>query len=158
MKTSIATIALALCSTAVIAQVNPQFAAYNDEIEMVRSLAQLERKAVIEQGMQLSPEESGRFWPIYNDYQAELAKTNNQLVKLITDYAASYETLDEKQAVRLREGYFDLQQDLIGLRKKYARKMGRSMSQVKVTRFLQLEHKLDAIQNLTLAKQIPLVQ
>jgi hypothetical protein len=147
----------ALCAPA-HAQVNPEFVQYTDEIEMVRSMAQLERKSIVEKGMQLSPEESGKFWPLYNEYSAELAKTNDQLVKLITDYAASYETMDDKTATTLRNGYFKLQQDLLNVRKKYAKKMEKALPQVKVTRFFQLEAKMDAIQNLKLARQIPLVR
>jgi hypothetical protein len=140
------------------AQVNPQFVQYTDEIEMVRSMAQLERKAVVEKAMELTPEEAGRFWPVYNEYSAELAKTNDQMVKLITDYAAAYETLDDKTAASLRNGYFKLQSDLLGVRKKYAKKMTKVLSEVKVTRFFQLEAKLDAVQNLKFARQIPLVR
>jgi hypothetical protein len=141
-----------------LAQVNPQFVQYTDEIEMVRSMAQLERKAVIEKGMQLTPEEAGKFWPVYNEYAAELAKTNDQLVKLITDYAASYEMMDDKTATTLRDNFFNMQGDLLSLRKKYAKRFSKVVSQVKVTRFFQLEHKMDAVQNLKLARQIPLVR
>jgi hypothetical protein len=160
LKRSFAAAVLAGCAclAPAHAQVNPQFVQYTDEIEMVRSMAQLERKAVIEKGMQLTPEEAGRFWPVYNEYSAELAKTNDQLVKLITDYAASHESLDDKTAVSLRNGYFELQSDLLGLRKKYAKKMSKVLSEVKVTRFFQLEAKMDAVQNLKLARQIPLVR
>ena len=149
----------ALCHAAPAgAQVNPQFVEYTDEIEMVRSMAQLERKSVIEKGMQLTPEEAGKFWPVYDAYAADLKKTNDQMVKLITDYAAKYESMDEKTATDLRNGSFKLQGDLLSLRKKYAGKFSKVVSQVKVMRFLQLEQKMDAVQNLKLARQIPLVR
>ena len=51
-----------------------------------------------------------------------------------------------------------LQSDLLGVRKKYAKKMTKVLSEVKVTRFFQLEAKLDAVQNLKFARQIPLVR
>ena len=41
-----------------LAQVNPAFADVNAEIEMVRSLVRMERKAAVEQAMQLTPAES----------------------------------------------------------------------------------------------------
>jgi hypothetical protein len=146
-----------VCAMPVMAQVNPKVAQYADEIEMVRSLQQVERKAAVERNMQFTPDEAVKFWPLYNEYEAERLKVNNQLVKLITDYAASFESLDEKTATQLRNGYFDLQSDMISLRKKHARKMGKALTQVKVTRFFQLEQKMDAVMNLSLARQIPLV-
>ena len=146
------------CVAPTHAQVNPKFVQYTDEIEMVRQMAQVERKSVIEQGMQLTPEEADKFWPVYAEYSADLKKTNDQLVKLITDYAAAYESLDDKTATALRNGVFDLQGDQLSLRKKYAKKFSKVLSQVKVTRFFQLEQKMDAVQNLKLARQIPLVR
>lgn len=147
-----------VCAMPASAQVNPKVAQYADEIDMVRKLQQSERKSIVDKGMQLTPDEAAKFWPIYTQYQADLLKTNNQLVKLITDYAATFESLDEKTATQLRNGYFDLQSDVITLRKKYADKFSKVLSQVKTTRFFQIEQKLDAVQNLTLARQIPLVQ
>jgi len=140
-----------------MAQVNPQYAQYADEIEMVRTMAQVDRKAYVEQGMMLTADEAGKFWPLYNEYVADLTKVNDQLIKLITDYAAKQNTMDEKTATDLRNGYFDLQSDIISVRKKHARKMSKALSQVRLTRFFQIEQKLDAIKNLQLARQIPLV-
>jgi hypothetical protein len=146
------------CFAPTHAQVNPKFVQYTDEIEMVRSMAQLDRRSIIEQGMQLTPEEAGQFWPVYDEYSADQKRTNDQLVKLITDYAAAYESLDDKTAATLRNNLFDLQGDLLSLRKNYAKKFSKVLSQVKVTRFFQLEQKMDAVQNLKLARQIPLVR
>jgi hypothetical protein len=58
------------------AQVNPQFADVSDEIEMVRSLVRIERKAAVEQAMQLAPAESQAFWTLYNEYEAERILTS----------------------------------------------------------------------------------
>src|SRR5688572_24368590 len=93
-----------VCAAPVMAQVNPKVAQYADEIEMVRSLQQVERKGAVERNMQLTPDEAVKFWPLYNEYEAERLKVNDQLVKLITDYAASFESLDEKTATQLRNG------------------------------------------------------
>jgi hypothetical protein len=71
-----------------VAQVNPEFADVSDEIEMVRSLVRIERKAVVEQAMQLAPAESQAFWTLYNEYEAERTVINDRTVKVITDYAA----------------------------------------------------------------------
>ena len=59
-----------------LAQVNPQFADVSDEIEMVRSLVRIERKAAVEQAMELTPAESQPFWSVYNEYEAE--RTSDQ--------------------------------------------------------------------------------
>ena len=82
-------------------QTNEQLADMNDPIEMVRSVAALERKAVIADALPLTGEESTEFWPIYDKYAADKKRVNDRLVKIITDYAANFENLSDKLATSL---------------------------------------------------------
>lgn len=140
------------------AQVNPQFADVSDEIEMLRSLVRVERKAVVEQAMQLAPAESQAFWSIYNEYEAERARINDRAVKVVTDYAAVYPDVGDERAETLLAESFDVEADLLGLKKKYARRFDKVMAPARVARFFQIERKLDAVQNLRIAEEIPLVE
>ena len=158
MIRSILTIlSLALVHPAV-AQVNPQFADFTDEIEMVRSLVRMERKAAIEQAMELAPTESQLFWPIYNEYDAEKVKVNDRTVKLITDYAAVYPDIGDARAEALLDESFDVESDVLNLKQKYARRFAKVLAPARVARFFQIERKLDVVLELTIAEQIPLIQ
>ena len=139
------------------AQVNPQFADVTDEIEMVRSLVRIERKAAVEQAMQLAPAESQMFWSIYNEYEAERTAINDRNVKVVTDYAAAYPDVGDERAATLLAESFDVESDLVGLKKKYARRFGKVLAPARVARFFQIERKLDAVQNLRIAEEIPLI-
>ena len=141
-----------------LAQVNPQFADVSDEIEMVRSLVRIERKAAVEQAMQLAPAESQMFWSIYNEYEVERTAINDRTVKVVTDYAAAYPDVGDERAAALLAESFDVESDLIGLKKKYARRFGKVLTPARVARFFQIERKLDAVQNLSIAQEIPLIQ
>jgi hypothetical protein len=145
------------CAPLAHAQVNPQFADVSDEIEMIRSLVRIERKAAVEQAMQLSPAESQAFWSIYNEYEAERTLINDRTVKVITDYAAVYPEVGDERAAALLDEAFDVDADLLSLKKKYARRFGKVLAPARVTRFFQIERKLDAVQNLSIAQDIPLV-
>src|SRR5690349_12170180 len=81
-----------------LAQVNPAFADVNAEIEMVRSLVRMERKAAVEQAMQLTPAESQSFWTVYNEYEVERTRVNDRAVKVVTDYAAAYPDVGDTRA------------------------------------------------------------
>ena len=61
MTRSILAVFLLVLAHPALAQVNPAFADVNDEIEMVRSLVRMERKAAVEQAMGLTPAESQAF-------------------------------------------------------------------------------------------------
>ena len=147
---------LALANPA-LAQVNPAFADVGDEIEMVRSVVRMERKAAVEQAMQLAPAESQGFWAVYNDYEAERTKVNDRAVKVITDYAAAFPDVGDARANTLLAESFDAESDLVALKKKYAKRFAKVLAPARVARFFQIERKLDAVQNLRVVAQIPLI-
>ena len=147
---------LALANPA-IAQVNPAFADVSDQIEMVRSVVRMERKSAVEQAMQLTPAESQAFWAVYNDYEAERTKVNDRAVKVITDYAAAFPEVGDARANALLAESFDAESDLVTLKKRYAKRFAKVLAPARVARFFQIERKLDAVQNLRVVAQIPLV-
>lgn len=139
------------------AQTNEQFADLNDAIEMVRSMAALERRAVIAEQLQLTGEESTKFWPIYDDYAADKKRINDRLIKIITDYGANFENLSDELATSLVDDHMDVQSDLLKVRSKYLRKFNKVLAPKTLARFYQIENKLDAVTNVVMAQGIPLV-
>lgn len=163
MTATRAIIAFLLCAVVPLAQpasapVNETFADLTDEIEMVRSMAQTQRQALVRQNMVFEPAENQAFWPLYNEYRGEMAAVQNRLVRLVTDYAAQYETLTDSEAQRLLDGYLDYQSDALKVRQKYVKKLSKVLPGRKVARFFQVENKLDAIVNLSAASEIPLAR
>jgi hypothetical protein len=138
------------------AQVNEKFADLNDEIELVRSLAQRDRQTIVKDAMVLTETEAQSFWPLYNEYRGAVREVQNQLVKVVTDYAAAYQTLTDEQAKSLVKASMNYQESLLDVRRKYLVKFEKVLPAVKVARFYQIENKLDAIVNLALAADIPL--
>lgn len=141
----------------VSAQTNEQFADLTDTIEMVRSVAALERRAVIAEALQLKGEESTKFWLIYDDYAADKKRVNDRLIKIITDYAANFESLSDELATSLVDDHMDLQSDLLKVRGRYLRKFDRVLAPKTLARFYQVENKLDAVANVLMAQEIPLI-
>ena len=139
------------------AQTNEQFADLNDAIEMVRSMAALERRAVIAEQLQLTGEESTKFWPIYDDYAADKKRINDRLIKIITDYGANFENLSDELATSLVDDHMDVQSDLLKVRSRYLRKFDKVLAPKTLARFYQIENKLDAVTNVVMAQGIPLV-
>jgi hypothetical protein len=61
-----------LSSPPLCAQVNEKFADLAGEIELVRSMAQTERQAVVAGSLTLTADEGQRFWPLYNQHRTLL--------------------------------------------------------------------------------------
>ena len=140
-----------------VAQVNPAFSDLTEATEQARSIAQTERKMVVSDALQLTPEESTAFWPVYDKYAAELKKAGDLRVKVITDYAANYDNMTDAVAKQLIADYFKYQEQVLKIRKGYLGKFRKALPEIKVVRFLQVENKLDAMVDFALARQIPLL-
>ncbi|GMW07809.1 MAG: hypothetical protein QY320_13705 [Gammaproteobacteria bacterium] len=159
MKTTLLAItaALAALPAAGIAQVNPAFADLTEATEQARTIVHAERKMIVSQALALTPEESNAFWPVFDRYMAELKEIGNLRVKVITDYAASYDNLSDATAQQLIADGLKYQEKMVDLRKRYLKKFRKVLPETKLARFYQLEYKLDTISAFALARQIPLV-
>lgn len=126
-------------------------------IEITREVIQTERSAIIEKNMNFTEQERQVFWPLYRKYRFDVAKINDKKVELIKDYAANYTNLTGKQAQILLDDYINIEREKIRLKKSYVNKFRKILPSKMVTRYFQIENKLDAIINYGLAREIPLV-
>ncbi len=130
------------------------------QIELTRSAIQTDRQSIVTEYMVFTEEESQEFWPLYKQYRSEVDKVNDQLVKLILDYSESYkkQTLSDEQAEQMLSTYLKLEEDKLEYQKKYVPKFSEILPPKKVTRYFQLENKMDAVVKFDLAGGIPLVE
>ncbi len=159
---SIKNIALALCvalaSMTAYAQVNADLSEYTAEIEAARTIMLTERKILIMREMSLTAEEAAAFWPLYDNYVNERRALGDLRVKIITDYAANYESMTNELARQLGDDSLKYETKALKLKKSYLKKFRRILPEIKVIRYFQLENKLDAIIDFDLATQIPLME
>jgi len=134
------------------------FAQATDEIEVMRSMAQTERKLVIAKNMNLTDAESEAFWPVYNDYHEKMRKVNDKRVKAIQQLGREWDTLSGERSQEILKDYLDFQEQRLKLRKKYLKKFNDVLPPKKVTRYYQVENKLDIMFDFGLAGSIPLVE
>jgi len=127
------------------------------DIEIVRSMAETERKAIVAGNMSFTSEEAEKFWAVYNEYREEARKVGDKRVKVIRDLAKEFETLDDERAEQLLREVLDFQADRVKLRKSYVKKFNKVIAPKKTVRFFQIDSKLDAIIDFALATEIPLV-
>lgn len=139
------------------AQVNPRFADLNDAIAEARAVIATDRKTIVMQGLNLSPEQGLKFWPVYDEYMEKMRKVSDLRVKVITDFAANYDSLSDDTAEQLVKDGLKYNQKLNDLRKSYVPKFHKVLPWTQLARFYQIENRLDVITSFALARQIPLV-
>jgi polyhydroxyalkanoate synthesis regulator phasin len=136
----------------------PARAQSTTDIELTRAHIQTARQAIIAEGLPLTDDESLAFWPAYRDYRQDMARLGDRLVKVLTEFVSAGGALNAEQATRLLDDYLDIKSKEVSVKKKYVGVFRKLLPAPKVTRFFQLENKLDAVVNYDLAKTVPLTQ
>jgi len=68
------------------------------DIQSLRKDLRSEQKQLIAANMPLTDAEAQKFWPMYEQYDAEKVKINDDKLLVIKDYAANFENLTDNQA------------------------------------------------------------
>jgi hypothetical protein len=129
-----------------------------DEDEIIRSALQTQKKAIVAANMGFTEAESQAFWPVYEEYQKGLGKINERTATFLRGYARDYNTMTDDKASELLKDYLFAAKERLALDKKFMKKFAKVLPVKKVTRFYQVEYKLEAIVKYEFAKAIPLVK
>lgn len=133
--------------------------AQKSEIEIVRSVFRLEKKAVVADYLKLSDKESEQFWTIYDEYEKERMQVADQRLGLIDSYMSALQNgMSEDKANELVNTLFSVQKKESSLLKKYYSKVKRSVSVVVAARFVQIEEIIQIAVLNSLNEQMPLVE
>jgi hypothetical protein len=137
--------------------VNEKFSDFAPAIAELRQEAGQDRRDIVRANMLLTGPESAQFWPLYDEYRAERQKIGDRRVRLITDFLAQQDSMSEDEARALANEDFAIGKDTSELKAKWYKKMTKVLSDRTVARFFHIEEKLDAIADLALAANIPLI-
>ena len=147
---------------AVSAVVSPRAAAAQDvdqwtAIQQLQADLKADRQAVVAGNLPLTDGEARGFWPVYKEYRGEIEKIGERMAGLISAYAANFATMTDTKADAFFNESLAIERDRLAVREKYVPKIRAVLPAQKAARFFQIENKLDAIVNVTLALEIPLV-
>jgi hypothetical protein len=120
----------------------------------IRSL----KKQIIAANIDLTDSEAEKFWPVYDEYAAELATINDTKFALIKDYAQNYGNMTDEQAVAYIQGQAEVDESVNRLRLKYLPLFRRVLSGKTTAIFFQIESRVSLMIDLQLASHIPLIQ
>jgi len=131
-----------------------------DNMQILREKIKADKKLVVAANMDLTESEAKGFWPVYEDYQKDLAAINQRIFKLIESYAADYRasTLTDEKAKKLIDELVAIEQAEAGLKTSSVPKLRKVLPEKKVARYLQIENKIRAAVKYELAAQVPLAQ
>ncbi len=129
----------------------------DQEIKLLQQNIRDERRQIVAANLPLTTEEAARFWPVYDQYIAEVSKILDGRYAEIKDYAAHYATLDDTQATDYIGKLFDADKALVDLRAKQMPVFEKVLPRKKSAMFLQMDRRLQMMIDLQRASQIPLI-
>jgi hypothetical protein len=129
-------------------------------LEIIHEKLKADKKLIVSQYMELTEAEANKFWPVYEDYQKDLQKNNERLLRLLQSYAADYnnKSLTDEKAKKLLDEWIAFEQDEAKRRSAYAPKVLQALPAKKAARYLQIENEYRILLRYELAGTVPLVQ
>ena len=124
-------------------------------IEVVRADMGADRAKIITEAMNFSDKDAAAFWPIYRKYEYERSTVDDRRVAVIKEYAEKYSTLTDADATSMAERMFDCDSRLAALKKKYFKKFNTVLPAFTVTKFFQLEHRIDLLVDMKVESSLP---
>ena len=128
------------------------------DFELMRSDIRTKKATMIADRMKFTDQEAAAFWPVYRQYEADLAAINDKKVSIMKDYMKHHESLNDKQAKQLAEDVFDVDQRTLDLRKKCYGSLEKALPAKTIVRWLQLERRLQLLVDAQIAQNFPAIK
>jgi len=128
------------------------------DIQLLRQDIRSQKKQLIAANLTLTDAEATKFWPVYDQYSAEMTKLADQRYALIKEYAQKFGSLTDEQALSLLNRSLPLDEAVAQLRIKYVPIVNKVLPGTKAATFFQMDRRITALIDLQLASLIPLVQ
>ena len=127
-------------------------------IEMLRADLRAERTAMVEEEMQFTPQEAAVFWPVYQKYENEIRKLNDQRIELIHTYAENYTNITDDIAEQLAKKSLELDIKEAYLRKQYFREFNHVLPATRAAKFFQLDNFINLVVKTQIAEELPFIE
>ncbi len=138
-------------------QADQSSSSIDQEIHLLRKDLRAQRKEIVAANMTLTPAEAEKFWPIYDQYIAELVQKNQAKYELLKEYAQG-EKLTDEQAETLPKRWLGVDESVDQLRLKYIPMFRGVLSARSTARFYQVDRRVQLMIDLQLASNLPLIE
>jgi hypothetical protein len=126
--------------------------------ELLRVDVNAQKVAIITEVMGFSEAEDTAFWPIYREYDVEMAKLGDERVALIAEYANNYANMTDAVADKLAMKAIELEGKRQAVKARCYERVKAALSPRAAMRFLQVEHQLLLLIDLQIAAALPIVK
>jgi hypothetical protein len=116
------------------------------------------RKQIIASNLDLAEPEAAKFWPVYEQYAADLGKIDEDRATIVKEYADAFGSIGDDQADNLIRRWLDTDIAAAQLRQKYVPIVRKVLPAKKAATFFQIDRRVSMMIDVQIMSQIPLVQ
>jgi|SRR5580700_4068931 hypothetical protein len=124
-------------------------------IAVVRANMKAGRTTLITTGMNFNDKDGAAFWPIYQQYEYERSRLDDRRAVVIKEYTQKYPNLTDAEAKAMADQMLDCDSRLAQLKKKYYKKFNKVLPALTVSRFFQLERRVDLMMDMQVEASLP---
>ena len=124
-------------------------------IAVVRANMRADRTALITAGMNFTEKDGAAFWPIYQQYEYERYRLDDRRAAVIKQYTQKYPTLTDAEAKAMADQMLDCESRQAELKKKYYKKFNKVLPALTVTKFFQMERRIDLLMDMHVESALP---
>lgn len=158
-KSPLFAFALAALSLTGVCAVAPASAQSSyDDVELLLTQIQADKRAVVLKSMELDDAQMAAFIPVYDAYQKDRKELMQNTINLLNSYASNYDSMTDEAAGKLLKQWMAVEGERHDLVKAYVKKLEKVLPKTKVLRFVQVENKLNTVLSLPAVRDIPLAK
>ena len=149
------TVVLAVLAFCSLGRAQEQEPTIDSTIAVVRANMQADRTALITAGMNFSDKDGAAFWRIYREYAYERSRVDDRRAAVIKQYTQKYPNLTDAEAKAMSDQMLDCESRLAELKKKYYKKFNKVLPALTVTKFFQLDRRIDLMMDMQVEASLP---
>ena len=128
---------------------------FGSAIAVVREGIQASKTTLVGSTMDLNDKDAAAFWPIYRQYEYERSRLDDMRVNVIKEYTEKYPDLTDAEAEAMAHRMLDCDSRTAALKKKYFKKFNKELPALTVTKFFQLERRIDLMLDMKVEAALP---
>jgi Spy/CpxP family protein refolding chaperone len=148
-------VTFAMLASCPVGHAQDQQPTIDSTIAIARANMQADRTTLITSGMNFTDKDGEAFWPIYQQYEYERSRLDDRRAAVIKQYTQKYPTLTDAEAKAMADVMLDCESRLAELKKKYYKKFNKVLPSLTVTKFFQLERRIDLMMDMQVESSLP---
>ena len=128
------------------------------DLAAMHQAARKDKRALVADKLQLTPEEARKFWPVYDNLQRELTRLNRERNVSLETLANRDRPPSDAYAKQIVNDLLSIEEQEVKALRKASNAAMRALPARKAARYLQVENKLRAVQDYEIAIAFPLAQ